>query len=90
VKLAEELIRFGEQLTAENTAASDLWSWLPSHKVAVKHHGDYAHEHTPSNKDVMHEAALYIAQLLDGSQRDYTEEEKEWFTRCPCGEDHLP
>lgn len=89
MKLAQELIRFGEQLAAENAAASDLWSWLPSHKVAVKHHGDYAAEHCPSVRDVMTEAAMYLAALQDPS-REHTLEEQEWFTRCPCGEDHLP
>lgn len=87
MKLAQELIRFGQQLADESTAASDLWSWLPSHKVAQKHHGDYVSEHCPSNQDVMHEAALYLA---NSSRADttMTPEEQEWFTRCPCGEDH--
>lgn len=88
MKLAQELIRFGEQLAAENTAASDLWSWLPSHKIATKHHGDHAGEHCPSVRDVMTEAAMYLAVLQD-PPREYTPEEQEWFTRCPCGEEHV-
>lgn len=87
MKLAEELIRFGEQLAAERDAASDLWSWLPSHKVAERHHGDYAGEHCPSVRDVMIEAAMYLA-VHQGPARDYTPEEQEWFSRCPCGVDH--
>ena len=87
MKLAQELIRFGEQLAAENAAAHDLWSWLPSHKVAQKHHGDYASEHCPSNKNVMHEAALYLANA-SRADTTMTAAEKEWFTRCPCDEDH--
>jgi len=89
MKLAQELIRFGGQLAAENAAAHDLWTWLPSHKAAQKHHGDYAAEHCPSNRNVMFEAALYLA-VLQANPREYTAEEQEWFTRCPCGEDHVP
>jgi len=102
VKIAEELIRLGQQLAAERDAASDLWSWLPSRKVADKHHGDYSSEHCPSTRDVMIEAAMYIAHLEDSDedhkvgclahQKDAAEpldeEEQEWFQRCPCGEDH--
>jgi hypothetical protein len=87
VKLAQELIRFGEQLAEENAAATDLWSWLPSHKVAETHHGDYAAEHCPGKRDVMTEAALYIAHLRNPKEL-LTPEEQEWFTSCPCGESH--
>lgn len=87
MKLAQELIRFGEQLAEEHAAAHDLWSWLPSHKVAERHHRDYAVEHCPSNADVMKEAAMYLAQLLH-PETPLTAEEQDWFTRCPCGESH--
>jgi hypothetical protein len=87
VKLAQELIRFGQQLSDECSAASDLWSWLPSHKVAQKHHGDYASEHCPSNQSVMTEAALYLGHLARPDE-PLTPEEQEWFSQCPCGEDH--
>lgn len=86
-KLAQELIRFGQQLADENSAAHDLWTWLPSHKVAERHHGDYASEHCPSNRDVMTEAALYLANT-HRADTTMTDEEKEWFERCPCGKDH--
>ena len=89
MKLAQELIQFGQQLADESAAASDLWSWLPSHKIAAQHHGDYASEHCPSNKDVMHEAALYLANA-SRTDTTMTAEEEEWFMRCPCGEDHVP
>jgi hypothetical protein len=82
-----DLIRLGEQLAAENDAAHDLWSWLPSHTIAVKHHGDYGSEHCPSNQDVMKEAAMYLGHLKH-PEIALTPEEQEWFTRCPCGEDH--
>jgi hypothetical protein len=87
MKLAEELIRFGEQLAAERDAAHDLWTWLPSHKIAEKHHGDHASEFSPSNRDVMAEAALYLAHLTRPDE-PLTPEEQDWFTRCPCDETH--
>lgn len=88
MKLAQELIRFGQQLADENAAAFDLWSWLPSHKIAEKRHGDYAGEHCPSKRDVMAEAAMYLAHLARPDE-PLTAEDQAWFTRCPCGEDHL-
>jgi len=83
----QDLIHFARQLSEEDDAASDLWSWLPSHAVAQKHHGDYASEHRPSNKDVMTEAALYLARLTRPGE-PLTAEEKDWFETCPCDESH--
>jgi len=87
-----DLIRLGEQLAEENNAAHDLWSWLPSHVIAEKHHGDYASEHCPSNADVMKEAAMYLGHLkypaVTNGEVALMPEEQEWFTRCPCGDDH--
>lgn len=83
------MIRLGEQLAKEDDAAHDLWTWLPSHKVAEKHHGDYALEHCPTNADVMKEAAMYLGHLKH-PEIPLTPEEEEWFTSCPCGEDHRP
>lgn len=85
-KLKFELIRLGEQLAEESNAAADLWTWLPSHAVAEKRHGDYATNHCPSTRDIMLEAAMYLAHLKH-PERALEPEEKEWFTRCPCGED---
>jgi hypothetical protein len=82
-----DLIRLGEQLAEENNTALDLWSWLPSHAIAVEHHGDYASEHRPSNRDVMMEASMYLAHLRRPEDA-LTTEERKWFTSCPCGEDH--
>lgn len=87
--IKQNLIRLGEVLADENNAAHDLWSWLPSHAVAEAHHGDYASEHCPSNRDVMAEAAMYLAHLKRPEVALKTEE-KEWFMNCPCGEDHTP
>lgn len=90
MKLAQELIRFGQQLAEEDAAAFDLWSWLPSHEVAKKHHGDHAADHRPTNRDVMVEAAMYLAHLKAPPNEPMTAEEQKWFSQCPCGEDHLP
>jgi len=83
--LKEQIVLLGHKIEEENDAANDLWSWLPSHREAVKFHGDYAHEHRPSNADVMKEAAIVFGKLkhneliIDG---DPTEP----FFQCPCQE----
>lgn len=82
-----DLIQLGEQLAAENNAAAQLWTWLPSHAVAVQHHGDYAAAPCPNNHDVMLEAALFLANVRRPDTTP-TAEETEWFTSCPCGETH--
>lgn len=82
-----DLTRLGAQINEENNAAHDLWTWLPSHKVAEKHHGDYASEHCPSNADVMKEATMYMTYLKHPEDA-LTAEERDWFASCPCGEDH--
>jgi len=77
------------RLSEELSTAHDLWTWLPSYKVAQKNHGDYASEYCPCVKDVMVEAAMFIAVLKAEPLRDYTLDEKDWFNRCPCGEEHV-
>jgi hypothetical protein len=129
----KELVNLGNELSEEREKAHDLWTWLPSYKVAEKNHGDYASEHCPSPKDVMVEAAMYIGRLRYGQEapskemvdkvcfnignthdqselwshmrkdpdafrqavtmaltpkKEYSIDEKDWFERCPCGEDH--
>jgi hypothetical protein len=86
----QEIIRLGEQLAAEDNAAHDLWTWLPSHKVAERHHGDYADSVAPAVEDVLKEAAIYIHSLkrIGSTSPEDVAEEREWFERCPCGEDH--
>jgi hypothetical protein len=81
------LIELGRQLDDEQNAAHDLWTWLPSYAVARKHHGDRGMSYCPSVRDVMHEAAMYLA-CESRDDKIMTDEEKEWLTRCPCGEDH--
>lgn len=89
--LRTEIGRFAGELDRESNAASDLWTWLPSYKVAERHHGDYAGEHRPSVAEVMNEAAIYLGHLgFDGKVLPHrlTEDEAEWLIRCPCGEPH--
>lgn len=81
-------IQLGETLAADRDAAFSLWTWLPSHKIAEKHHGDYADTVCPTVNDVLVEAAMFLAYLKD-EKRAWTPSEEEWFERCPCGEDHL-
>jgi hypothetical protein len=32
---------------------------------------------------------MFVSCLQAAPGKDYTLEEKEWFARCPCGEDHV-
>ena len=72
----------------ENNAAHDLWTWLPSYKVAQRFHGSKGIFEAPPIGDILTEASLFIACLKNTEMRDYSPEEKEWFERCPCGEEH--
>lgn len=87
-KLISEFISLGHLLSEQVDAAGQLWTWLPSHKVAEKHHGDYAMEFCPSVKDVLVEAAMYIGHMKH-PERALGLDEQDWFTRCPCGEEHV-
>lgn len=63
MSLRHDLQSLARELEAEDNAAFDLWTWLPSYKAAVASHGDYASEHTPSASDVMKEAAVLLSVL---------------------------
>ena len=56
--IVDKLIRFGEELAETKSSAYDLWTWLPSHREAKKHHGDYACEFTPPIQTVMIETRV--------------------------------
>lgn len=88
MNLRHELSLMLKELDATDASANDLWSWLPSHAMAKKHHGDYAFEVRPSVAEVMNEAATVFALLRSG--RAVNEEERELLGVCPCGEDHEP
>lgn len=84
MNIREELISLGKDLEEERNEAFSLWTWLPSYQVAKKYHGDYADEYMPSIADVMKESCLYFASLKYPDS--LTEDDKLWFTECPCGE----
>lgn len=77
-------IKLARQLECEANAALDLWTWLPSHKVAKKHHGDYADEFKPSVEDIMREASTVFGDQYSGTNEAVT----LFGTDCPCGESH--
>jgi len=85
------IIELAHSLEKERDRAFDLWTWLPSHQEAVKHHGDYYCEQTPSTHDILIEAAIYIGHLkaLLNNNIVLTEEQikdASEFYECPCGE----
>lgn len=59
-----DLAKFVNQLEKAENEAYDLWSWLPSSRVAERHHGDYYSEFSPSTEDVMEEASMFLAYLF--------------------------
>lgn len=66
MKEIDAMISLGKQLDEMQNAAHDLWTWLPSYKVAQKNHGDYADNFTPSIKDIIVEASMFMARVRDG------------------------
>jgi hypothetical protein len=85
--MKEDLITWARTLEQESDAAVDLWSWLPSYKAAQACHGDYAYDHRPSIADIMREAAMYLAHLKG---YDKSDDQKEGWFECPCGECERP
>lgn len=84
--MRRDIIKFAHELEEQDSAAFDLWVWLPSYKEAEEHHGDYAGEYTPSVSDIMKEASMFIADKLSPTNED-REKRGEWY-KCPCGEHH--
>ena len=80
-----DIIRLGEQLSREENAAFDLWTWLPSYKEARKYHGDYADEQRPSTDWIMREACHVLAELKYGENAEI-----EDIFKCPCDNEHHP
>lgn len=87
-QLLSNLRSLVSRLDSEDEEAYNLWTCLPSYKVAEKYHGDYAAEKKPSNKDVMVEACMLIAELknLEFYKEHPSAKHKKWFEECPCGE----
>lgn len=86
MNLKAEIVQLAHTFERENDAAHDLWTWLPSHKEAEKHHGDYASEFIPSVADIMIEATLFISHKMDPTE-EQRREAGEMYS-CPCGELH--
>lgn len=66
MKLKAAIQEFAHELDAQDNAAYDLWTWLPSCKAAQEHHGDYHAEFMPSLSEILIEAANYVADLVNG------------------------
>lgn len=75
-------------IEAENNAAYDLWSWLPSRKAAERDHGDYADEAMPSTADVMKEAAMVFGCMCFPPDSNFTAEQHDWFKGSEEAEPH--
>jgi hypothetical protein len=59
------IISLGAELSDQENVAHDLWTWLPSYKVAKELRGDYACEYRPGVADVMRDAMALISTLQD-------------------------
>jgi len=80
----EALSGFVEEMNKEVGTAAMLWSCLPSHQAALKHHGpSEAWSYCPSNSEVMEEAYHLIRNRLHGEP---LAREEEGLFKCPCGE----
>ena len=75
--------QLAREFEEEVNKASDLWSWLPSHKAAKACHGDYYFNVMPSIAGIMAEASIYFS-FLKGYDKT-AEQKKGWF-ECPCQE----
>lgn len=86
----QDIISLAHQLEEEDNRAFDLWTHLPSHEAAHKHHGDNGDLFTPSVVDILIEATFYISYLnqnIDGDLQALSDGRKELFS-CPCGKNH--
>ena len=78
------IVSLGAELAEESNAAHDLWSWLPSCRIAKKFHGDYHSEFRPSPRDAMREACDFFSLLKADSLQDWVGD--HGMFQCPCGE----
>lgn len=77
--LKDQIRTLAREFDADDAAAYDLWTWLPSYEFAGKCRGDYAIECQPSKAAIMEEAAEVISALKQGKPMPKCE-------TCPCGE----
>lgn len=71
----DTMISLGKELEETNNNAHDLWTWLPSYKATKQHHEDYVDNFTPTVKDIVHEANLYIQYLQRAKTTPLTDEQ---------------
>lgn len=81
----QTIIDLGAELDRQRNAAFDLWSWLPSYKVAIKWHGDIASEYMPSIENILYEACIVMAQHKG---HKLSKEDRKFLAQCPCGDNH--
>lgn len=75
--LRSALLDFARQAESESEAAHDLWTWLPSYRVATAAHGEYAINHRPSLVEILREATAVLVKVHGGDD-DFP------FAQCPC------
>lgn len=85
MSLRSDIQSLANEFDAEDNAAVDLWSWLPSRKIAEKYHGDCADNVRPSIESLMTEATIVLAEKAGYPPSEETR--REW-SECPCGEGH--
>lgn len=81
MNLLSEMRRLVAQCDSVNEAASDLWTWLPSHKQAEACLGDYAFNVQPGADWIMREACSFIAHKCSPTDEQLTQEP---YYQCPC------
>jgi hypothetical protein len=86
MSIRHEIQALARQFDAEDNAAFDLWSWLPSYKEAKKFHGEYVDQHEPSIADIMKEASIFFSHKMNPTPEQIKEAGE--FYKCPCGENH--
>jgi hypothetical protein len=83
--LRQKIQSLARAFDAEDNAASDLWTWLPSYEIAKKNHGDYAFNFQPTIESLMVEASMVLANYKNG--KPFGTGTEYWpENECPCGE----
>ena len=84
--LRKAMVEMAREFELEDNAVSDLWTWLPTYEVVEHFHETL--NYMPPNRDIIKEAAMYLASIEKKYYDDFTE--KMWFAECPCGDpDHI-
>jgi len=81
--LRAEIQNLAHEFDAQDNAAFDLWTWLPSHREATKYHGDYASEFMPGIADIMIEASMVLCRMKNGNPVIDGDPNVDHF-QCPC------